>query len=126
LLDLEDSVFLKGAVPGCELYLKLEKADIYIATSVYEGLSIAAIEAMSLGLPVIFSDIPAHRELVNSQDYVYPFLFPVGDKSDLAKKIIKLTANPDLYDAAAKWCHNQSFMFTGDKMADNYYKLYSE
>lgn len=45
----------------------LGQAHIFLQTSIYEGLSLATIEAMASGLPVIVSDIPEMRELVIDQ-----------------------------------------------------------
>jgi glycosyltransferase involved in cell wall biosynthesis len=38
--------------------------DVYAATSAKEGMPLAPLEAMALGVPVVASDIPAHRELL--------------------------------------------------------------
>ena len=38
--------------------------DVYAATSAKEGMPLAPLEAMALGVPVLASDIPAHRELL--------------------------------------------------------------
>ena len=38
--------------------------DVYAATSDKEGMPLAPLEAMALGVPVVASDIPAHRELL--------------------------------------------------------------
>jgi len=39
--------------------------DAYVSASVSEGLPLAALEAMSVQLPCLLSDIPAHKELLN-------------------------------------------------------------
>jgi len=38
--------------------------DVYAAPSAKEGMPLAVLEAMALGVPVLASDIPAHRELL--------------------------------------------------------------
>jgi glycosyltransferase involved in cell wall biosynthesis len=38
--------------------------DVYATTSAKEGMPLAPLEAMALGVPVLASDIPAHRELL--------------------------------------------------------------
>ena len=40
--------------------------DVYAAPSEKEGMPLAVLEAMALGVPVLASDIPAHRELLGS------------------------------------------------------------
>ena len=40
--------------------------DVYAAPSRKEGMPLAVLEAMALGLPVVASDIPAHREVLGA------------------------------------------------------------
>jgi glycosyltransferase involved in cell wall biosynthesis len=40
--------------------------DVYATSSAREGMPLAVLEAMALGVPVLASDIPAHRELLGS------------------------------------------------------------
>jgi len=43
----------------------LKKLDVYVQTSLWEGLPIAVIEAMAMGLPVIASDVIGNKDLVD-------------------------------------------------------------
>lgn len=57
----------------------LAASDIYLTTSRWEGLPLAVLEAMSMGLPVVASDVIGHRELVGKSDG--GMLYPLGTAS---------------------------------------------
>jgi glycosyltransferase involved in cell wall biosynthesis len=63
----------------------LAAADVFVFPSLYEGLGGALIEAMALGLPIVASDLPAIREVV--EDGRNAVLVPPGSSSDLAAAI---------------------------------------
>lgn len=46
-----------------DIHNVLPEYDVYISPSTVEGFGIAVAEAMSVGLPVIISDIPVYREI---------------------------------------------------------------
>lgn len=41
-------------------------ADVYVSTSLAEGMPNSGLEAMASGLPLLLSDIPGHREIVEA------------------------------------------------------------
>ena len=49
-------------------FIKKNKIDFYINLSKSEGMSFAVMEAMSLGIPVICSDIPGNTEIINNKN----------------------------------------------------------
>jgi glycosyltransferase involved in cell wall biosynthesis len=69
----------------------LRAADIFVLPSYREGLPRSVIEAMASGLPVIASDIPACRELVDDATGI---LFPRGNVDALAGALDVLIADP--------------------------------
>jgi glycosyltransferase involved in cell wall biosynthesis len=61
-LGLERRVTFAGEIAGAAALFAA--FDVFAAPSRKEGLPLAVLEAMALGLPVVASDIPAHRELL--------------------------------------------------------------
>ena len=86
----EAGVVLTGFVKGQKLHSLLTNARCFVLPSSHEGLPIALLEAMSYGLPVIVSDIPANLE-VGLPDKCY---FPVGDIDALASRLRVLCDAP--------------------------------
>jgi len=62
--------------------------------STAEGLASAYLEAMATGLPLLASDVPGAREVVD--DGKNGFLFPVGDIAAIADVIVRVAADPHL------------------------------
>lgn len=69
-----------GLQTGLALRELYGRAGVFVLPSSHEGLPIAMLEALSYGLPVIASDIPANLEVgLPSEHY-----FPLGDVGALA------------------------------------------
>ncbi len=90
--DCLDSVYFAGAVKDVAPYL--QRARLFLLPSRVEGLSNALLEAMSWGLPVIVSDIPANCSLVRYG--VNGWIVPVNDSRALASAVITLLADEAL------------------------------
>ena len=70
----------------------LAAADVFVFPSLYEGLGGALIEAMALGVPIVASDLPAIREVVDPGRNAV--LVQPAAPSDLADGILALAADP--------------------------------
>lgn len=75
-------------------------SDIYLSTSVFEGLSNSIMEAMSFGLPVVATDIGDNKYLV--KDGETGFLTKVKDADAVAAKLELLLNNEELRNTMGK------------------------
>jgi glycosyltransferase involved in cell wall biosynthesis len=79
-------ILLTGVQTGLTLRELYSHAGAFVLPSSHEGLPIALMEAMSYGIPIIASDIPANLEIGLDQRYY----FRVGDIEALATKLKSL------------------------------------
>ena len=86
----KNGVVLTGFIKGRKLHSLLTNCRCYCLPSSHEGLPIALLEAMSYGVKVIVSDIPANLEVgLDKEDY-----FPTGDVDVLAQKLKAVIDRP--------------------------------
>ena len=69
-----------------------DQAGLFVLPSRVEGMSNALLEALSFGLPVVASDIPANRAVVDGSQSA--LLVEVGNERALADAIVSLLADP--------------------------------
>lgn len=93
--DLEDCVKLVGFKPQEEIKRYLDEADIFLLPSLtaadgdMEGIPVALMEAMAVGLPVVSSEHSGIPELIEHN--VSGWLAPEGDAQALAAILLRLS-----------------------------------
>ncbi len=94
-LELGEKVIFVGRVPSQQLPAYYAAADLLVLPSIsrLEAFGIAALEAMACGKPVVVSDVPGIREVID--DGVEGFLADPMNPEDLANKMSELLRNPD-------------------------------
>ncbi|HSP79145.1 MAG TPA: N-acetyl-alpha-D-glucosaminyl L-malate synthase BshA [Myxococcaceae bacterium] len=70
----------------------LASADVFLLPSEQESFGLAALEALSCGVPVVASDVGGVPELVDSGETGY--LAPVGDVRAMADQVLSLVSEP--------------------------------
>ncbi len=81
--SVKDMIVWKENISNAELGLLYRRASCFISASLFEGMGMPVVEAMSLGAPVLLSDIPVHREMsLGLGEYFDPY-----DYKDLASRM---------------------------------------
>lgn len=105
-LGIAAIVRFEGFLPFNQLVDGLSDCDISVLPSRFEGLGMAAIEAMALGIPTVTSDFDA------SADFIKPGVtgrtFPRGDAKALARLLERYRSHPE--EAAAIAERGRSFV----------------
>lgn len=99
----------------------LKTATALISMSQYEGQPNVVLEAMAAGCPIIVSDIPMHREILDESTAV---MVPVGDAAALAGAMISLIAHRDEACRRAELARQSVARMNMETVARNYELLY--
>jgi colanic acid/amylovoran/stewartan biosynthesis glycosyltransferase WcaL/AmsK/CpsK len=91
-LGLAGRVTLRGRRSAAEVRAALETADVYVLSSVSEGVSNAALEAMAMELPVVTTNAGGMPEVI--RDGVEGRVVPSRSPAAMAAAIAGLLANP--------------------------------
>ena len=89
---LDDCVIFMGG--RNDVYKFCQIADIYISSSLQEGLCVSNLEAMACGLPLVLSNIRGQKDVCTNS--VNGFLYDIGDKEKFINSIIELWKNPTI------------------------------
>lgn len=120
-LGLNERVILLGFCANIPELIK--KSDIFVISSLLEGLPFALLEAMALGKPVIATAIDGIPEVV--EDGRTGFLVPVRDATALASRIIQIFADLPLGISMGRLAQNEVLnRFNLQDMLQNTVTLY--
>ncbi|MFH1698969.1 MAG: glycosyltransferase [Candidatus Zixiibacteriota bacterium] len=87
-LNLTEMISLKQRLPREEFEKSLLGYDVYLSSSLSDSTSVALLEAMSVGLLPIVSDIPGNREWIT--DSYNGYLFEPGNVASLTEKLMEV------------------------------------
>jgi len=125
---LKDKLNLKEKIieiisPNDEEIINLYKyAKTFIFPSLYEGFGLPPLEAMTIGTPVLASDIPVLKEVCgNAAHFFNPY-----DVKDMAKAICKIVADESLRRNLIEKGKERVKFFDSENAIDQHVKLYKE
>ena len=104
-----------------ELWSWFKVSNVFVSISNYEGKPNTVLEAVATKCPVVISDIPEHREILDEDSSCF---VPVSDTKAIAAGIIKALSDPDEAQRKAENAYNKVKTWSTETVADKYIKFY--
>lgn len=120
-LGLDDKVLLLGwrrDVPRI-----LRHSDIFVLTSLWEGLPLTFLEAMASGLPIVATDVDGARDVIVHGDN--GFLVPPRNPDLMASRVLELLENPEKRKGMGNRSQDRVREFDIHRMVKKHENIYS-
>jgi len=121
--ELEKSFKVEGFVQNIAQFY--DGLDLYLSTSMHEGIPMSVLEAMAHGLPVIAPKVGGFCEII--ENGVHGFLVENRNAGDFAERCLSLYEDGQLRNRMGKAARDRvEKNFSIERMSSQYYKLYQE
>lgn len=119
--DLTERILPFGKVDNEKLIGLYQASDVFLFPSLYEGFSIAVLEAMACGLvPVIYSSNSSSEILEDSTDS-----FVLDDEDEFRSILTYLEDHREKLEELGKMAQKKAVQFSSENMCDLYFSLLS-
>lgn len=98
-----------------------ERADLFVIASFGEGLSLAVLEAMAAGLPILGTAVSGVRELVSPG--VNGLLVPPGNDEAIATSLVAMMHDTEKLFSMGKASYNMAQSYNWRRIAEAYLSL---
>lgn len=120
-LEVLDKVKFIGFVPDITLYYSA--SDVFVFPTAYEAFSLATLEAIASGLPILATRVNGTRELIKEG---YNGFFIERDPTNIAEKINILIEDVNLRKQMSRNARKTAEKYSWDKIAKRYVEVYEE
>ena len=121
---LAERVRIIPAIAHGRVGLFYSAIDLVLFPSRYEGLSLAAIEAIHAGVPSLCTDIPSFREMFAASPLLTAkLLLPAGDRSAWVARIRNILEDQELRRQIGNELARLSPAYGFEVMAEQYLRL---
>jgi glycosyltransferase involved in cell wall biosynthesis len=120
-LGLDADVPFTGHLPATLVWALMKKASVFVSLSAFEGCPNTVMEAMACGCPLVLSDIPAHREILDERCAL--FVDP-SNIQQTADTILQSLRNADASKGRALIAKQKTQEWSIAEMARNWERVY--
>ena len=117
--DLESAVLFLGMKTN--VYQYINAADIFILSSLYEGIPMTLIEAMGTGIPIVTTNVGGIPNMLSNNDSA---LLTSVDSQEIADNLIRLSEDVILRRKLGQNALARSQQFSSREMARQYIEVY--
>ncbi len=121
-LSLNKKVNFCGYVENISNFFS--EADIFVICSLWEGFGLAAVEAMNTGLPVIASNVPGLKEIVDIPNNCGVLISP--DSPEEIAESVRFFLDSNVRNTYGKNGFERSLHFSIENMVDKYIRQYEQ
>jgi glycosyltransferase involved in cell wall biosynthesis len=122
-LGLDADIHFTGYLPAVSVWALMKKASVFVSLSAYEGHPNTVMESMRCGCPLVLSDIPAHREIIDESSTL--FVDPTN-RQQTANAIMQTLHDADASKRRALIAKQKTQKWTIEALAKDYESLYKE
>lgn len=123
-LAIDQKIHFTGYISREEISEYYLDADIFVLPSYNEGMSLAALEAMSSGLSVILSRTGGTNDLVDNG--VNGFTYDWADVYGLSQLIRKFFLTPDLISKMGIASRERARNYSWEKIVGKYIEIFNQ
>ena len=122
-LGLQYRVTFAGVVPREQVYNALALSDFYLSVSLWEGLSVADLEAVAIGCLPLMSDIPERRVIADRTGFD---LLPLSNITAWRQRINEYSSlsRPEKAGVISRLSENARNQFSMERMIAGYVSVY--
>jgi len=121
-LHVSDKVFFAGSVPYEQLHENYQQADIFVLSSLAEGMPLVVLEAMASGLPIVATKVQGMDELAKVG--INGFLFTPSNHQDLSRRLSELISNSSIRQQMGKESLKIVQKYDWSSITEEYLNLY--
>lgn len=121
-LKVSDLIRYAGTIPYDQLEKAYQSADVFVLTSLSEGMPSVILEAMGCGLPVVASNVGGNNEIVKEGENGY--LIEGEDIETLAQKLAALINDEDLRTRLGQRSREMALQYDWKEIMGKYNELY--
>jgi glycosyltransferase involved in cell wall biosynthesis len=126
-LGLKDRVTFHGYVSREKVFEIMDRGEVYVFPSLLEGWPTVIAESLSLGMPVVTTDLHGMRDMVTpSCGRLVPADSPASIVSGLRRALSELLDNPDLLTRLSEGAIERANELTAAKQMPKVMRAYDE